>query len=295
MAELDAAGTGDIDALLKVPVAPSSAGLLAPIARLFSSPSPPVSVAETRPSLSGPKPEPTAALAPTTVNVAFTGSGKLRRAVSVAPKAEATTSVTIANRPPLPRQGLRGLFVGGGLGPTPAAAKVRDPWVMLPNEDRPPPPGQLLQRTLRPRGLSDSSIHTTFDAHAGNPVNRVLTPAGLALSSQGEGGSATGQMASQSREAVLASLSERVKSFRAPSSPTRRLAPSGQARPIGISGSQSVGDEGVAIRGESLGVGLATSMLGGWTSWAAGKTTSQQSDIDQRPFVAQPRRRDPDH
>ena len=40
----------------------------------------------------------------------------------------------------------------------------------------------LLERTLRPRGLSDSSIHSTFMNHA-NPAGRLLTPAGLALSS----------------------------------------------------------------------------------------------------------------
>jgi hypothetical protein len=39
----------------------------------------------------------------------------------------------------------------------------------------------LLERTLRPRGLSDSSIRSTFLSHA-NPSGRLLSPAGLALS-----------------------------------------------------------------------------------------------------------------
>ena len=41
----------------------------------------------------------------------------------------------------------------------------------------------LLERTLRARGLSDSSIRSTFVAHA-NPHHRILTPATLALSSE---------------------------------------------------------------------------------------------------------------
>ena len=41
----------------------------------------------------------------------------------------------------------------------------------------------LLERQLRPRGYSDSSIHTTFVAHA-NPHHRLVSPATLALSSE---------------------------------------------------------------------------------------------------------------
>ena len=41
----------------------------------------------------------------------------------------------------------------------------------------------LLERTLRARGLSDSSIRSTFVAHA-NPHHRIITPATLALSSE---------------------------------------------------------------------------------------------------------------
>ena len=43
----------------------------------------------------------------------------------------------------------------------------------------------LLERQLRPRGLSDSSIRSTFLSHGvANPHHRVLTPATLALSSE---------------------------------------------------------------------------------------------------------------
>lgn len=50
------------------------------------------------------------------------------------------------------------------------------------------PPSTLLERQLRPRGLSDSSIRSTFVSHAGhmrpNPQHRIVTAAGLALSSE---------------------------------------------------------------------------------------------------------------
>ncbi|BGP05611.1 hypothetical protein JCM10049v2_001417 [Rhodotorula toruloides] len=45
------------------------------------------------------------------------------------------------------------------------------------------PPRTLLERQLRPRGLSDSSIRSTFLSHA-NPHHRLVTATGLALSSE---------------------------------------------------------------------------------------------------------------
>lgn len=45
------------------------------------------------------------------------------------------------------------------------------------------PPPTLLERQLRPRGLSDSSIRSTFLSHA-NPHHRIVTANGLALSSE---------------------------------------------------------------------------------------------------------------
>ncbi|GAA5924011.1 uncharacterized protein JCM15063_005524 [Sporobolomyces koalae] len=56
-----------------------------------------------------------------------------------------------------------------------------DPSIPSPSEA----PSTLLERQLRPRGLSDSSIRSTFLAHGiANPHHRVLTPATLALSSE---------------------------------------------------------------------------------------------------------------
>lgn len=50
------------------------------------------------------------------------------------------------------------------------------------------PPPTLLERQLRPRGLSDSSIRSTFTTHGAlsrpNPHHRVVTVAGLAMSSE---------------------------------------------------------------------------------------------------------------
>lgn len=50
------------------------------------------------------------------------------------------------------------------------------------------PPSTLLERQLRPRGLSDSSIRSSFTTHGGfsrpNPHHRVVTAAGLALSAE---------------------------------------------------------------------------------------------------------------
>lgn len=52
----------------------------------------------------------------------------------------------------------------------------------LSSGDQAPVPN-LLERQLRPRGLSDSSIRSTFVAHA-NPHHRIISPATLALSSE---------------------------------------------------------------------------------------------------------------
>jgi hypothetical protein len=111
------------------------------------------------------------------------------------------------------RNQLSSIFAGGGGAVSPSEAS----WVVLPGGRKGAPPSRqtrassyrqqvltqnvdavidntsanldedefrpnLLERTLRPRGLSDSSIHSTFMSHA-NPASRLLTPAGLALSS----------------------------------------------------------------------------------------------------------------
>jgi hypothetical protein len=78
-------------------------------------------------------------------------------------------------------------------------------------------PSGLLERTLRRRGLSDSSIHSTFIAAArGPPIQRLVTPAGLALSATDMGhavgsaipGSVTG------RESMLEALGRKMGAFR---------------------------------------------------------------------------------
>jgi hypothetical protein len=87
-------------------------------------------------------------------------------------------------------------------------------------------PSNLLQRTLRPRGLSDSSIHSTFIAH-GPPLNRILTPAGLALSSPTLENGVKGVMSSGTgrntpwldRDSVLQSISRKMQSFRFATTP----------------------------------------------------------------------------
>ncbi|SGY69710.1 BQ5605_C004g03052 [Microbotryum silenes-dioicae] len=56
-----------------------------------------------------------------------------------------------------------------------------------PKEEGAAPMPTLLERQLRPRGLSDSSIRSTFVAHA-NPHHRILSPATLALSSDSTSG-----------------------------------------------------------------------------------------------------------
>ncbi|KAG8786198.1 hypothetical protein FRB91_000643 [Serendipita sp. 411] len=82
-------------------------------------------------------------------------------------------------------------------------------------------PSDLLQRTLRPRGLSDSSIHSSLIPH-GPPVNRLVTPAGLALSPTVESANARGRSGTLNtsitswldRDAVLQSLSRKMQGFR---------------------------------------------------------------------------------
>ncbi|GAA6020142.1 hypothetical protein JCM10207_006273 [Rhodosporidiobolus poonsookiae] len=70
----------------------------------------------------------------------------------------------------------------------PAAPPARHSSSALDDEDEDDhhPPPTLLERQLRPRGLSDSSIRSTYLSHAAtvNPHHRLLSPASLALSSE---------------------------------------------------------------------------------------------------------------
>lgn len=76
-------------------------------------------------------------------------------------------------------------------------------------------------RTLRPRGLSDSSIHSTFLATAGEggsglPVNRLVTSASLALTSTDTSTAIMGLRTSFEafdRQNVLQNISKKVQSF----------------------------------------------------------------------------------
>jgi hypothetical protein len=77
----------------------------------------------------------------------------------------------------------------------------------------------LLERTqtLRSRGLSDSSIHSTFLA---SPVNRLLTPSGIALSGSSGPDNAAGQSyGGWDKQSVLQALSKKIENFRAQNGP----------------------------------------------------------------------------
>ena len=102
-------------------------------------------------------------------------------------------------------------------------------------------PSGLLERTLRRRGLSDTSIHSTFLAAArGPPIQRLVTPAGLALSATDMGhamGSAIPGSVSD-REGMLEGLGRKMGAFRnlaQPSSSNSRAPTS----PIGGGDEQS--------------------------------------------------------
>lgn len=169
-------------------------------------------------SRAAPKIEASSALATATINVEFGGQGGIRRQVSIMPQSGDgglagkynSLGKGLPNHSKPPRRELSSIFAGGS-GAT--RAPSGDHWVVLPRgstarqasgapasrqlphqrysrhvdavvdnvpeEDDFRP--NLLERTLRPRGLSDSSIHSTFLAHA-NPSGRLISPAGLALS-----------------------------------------------------------------------------------------------------------------
>ena len=78
-------------------------------------------------------------------------------------------------------------------------------------------PSGLLGRTLQRRGLSDSSIHSTFlAASRGPPIQRLVTPAGLALSAT-DMGHAMGSAIPGSvvdREGMLEALGRKMGGFR---------------------------------------------------------------------------------
>ncbi|KAH8096625.1 hypothetical protein BXZ70DRAFT_945422 [Cristinia sonorae] len=67
----------------------------------------------------------------------------------------------------------------------------------------------LLERTLRPRGLSDSSIHTTFMNHGEDPPSSSEHGGGRSVSDNSSAAGGDG-----GRTSVLRALSRRVQSFR---------------------------------------------------------------------------------
>lgn len=160
------------------------------------------------------------ALAAATVNIEFGGQGGIRRQVSIMPQsgdgglAGKYNSLGKGSAPGVKpaKRDLSSIFAGGagassGLGGDSWVALPRNPTQRGNTHSAAPNSRQgvyqpysknvdavvdsvaeeddlrpnLLERTLRPRGLSDSSIHSTFLAHA-NPSGRLLSPAGLALS-----------------------------------------------------------------------------------------------------------------
>ncbi|GAA5914167.1 hypothetical protein JCM8208_003925 [Rhodotorula glutinis] len=86
---------------------------------------------------------------------------------SYRPALSSTTNAVLDSMPHSSSSG-----VNGARHPSASASSATD--------ERPP---TLLERQLRPRGLSDSSIRSTFVAHA-NPHHRLVTAAGLALSAE---------------------------------------------------------------------------------------------------------------
>lgn len=166
-------------------------------------------------SKAAPKLSASSALATATVNVEFGGQGGIRRQVSIMPQdgagglsARYQAGLGIGTAAPRTRQGMNrqisSIFAGGAAGSVCSRQIATGNASISRNRqsryhtlsqnvnaviDNPAEGGEeddfrpnLLERTLRPRGLSDSSIHSTFLAHA-NPAGRLLTPAGLALSS----------------------------------------------------------------------------------------------------------------
>jgi hypothetical protein len=222
----------------------AQSGWMAPISKLFgatnsqasinNSPGRPVRAATQRmPSRVAPKLGPALAASTTTVNVEFSGSGVGR-------------TNTISIQQPQPQHALRqtsssnfmGIFAGAPKMPSPS-----DPWIVIPEAPTPsqtsssgggPPLSsrfsrnvdavidasnpnasqeentRIPDRPLRRRGLSDSSIHSTFVAHK-EDTYPTLHPEMFEKS----------QQSSQSRgpipdrgDSVLQNLSRRVQSLR---------------------------------------------------------------------------------
>lgn len=182
--------------------------LLAPISRLWagvapaeapavSSPPPEVAgLGKGRPTMTATKRTTSTGITSATVNVEFGGGGMSSRQKTVA------SASPLASTP----EAVGGIFAGGGLRrPKSRWALVDRPTVETPtatatksrsrdDHDAGHKDGgegdfrtTLLERTLRPRGLSDSSIHSTFIQHGStaytNPTGRLVKPTAAPVAS----------------------------------------------------------------------------------------------------------------
>lgn len=108
-----------------------------------------------------------------------------------------------------------------------------DPSTVLDGSFDPVPP--LLQRQLRPRGLSDSSIRSTYISHGTNPSERLITPSAIASGApvprqmayavEAGTGSVRAKGAGGAGGGLLESISNRFYSFRAPPSTAEKVTP----------------------------------------------------------------------
>lgn len=273
------------DAAAASAASPAGSGLLAPLSRLlFSQPtvsSPAEDKMLRRKASARPGPKLTAlrSVAAENVNVEF-GSGSVKQAAVIA---RARGGRDDASTPDA-RSGLRHIFAGSHTRPTGIAREDRDNgWVGLagpPDRQRASRPlsshmdavldnfaGQqqhhhqheehpkLLERTLRPRGLSDSSIHSTFTAHgaAGGAGPSHVTASRLA---------ATAVIDDDDLAATLEDTAERSQPI--PTASAAATRPSAE-----LASSMHMG---------------GASMFGEWSRWSAGRPMSM---MDRQHSAAQ--------
>ncbi|BGP18912.1 hypothetical protein JCM10213v2_006992 [Rhodosporidiobolus nylandii] len=144
--------------------------------------------ASTRSSTLAPGPEPWTVVSPSVPTAPSSGSAPLPATARLASAASAASSyipfghLLSSYRPALSST------TNAVLDSIPHAPPLRHPQDALQDsaiDDEPAP--TLLERQLRPRGLSDSSIRSTFVSHGvsrANPHHRLISPASLALSSE---------------------------------------------------------------------------------------------------------------
>lgn len=267
------------DAAAAAAASPAGSGLLAPLSRLLfsqpaaSSPADDKMLRRKASARPGPKLTALRSVAAENVNVEF-GSGSVKQAAVIA---RARAGRDDASTPDA-RSGLRHIFAGSHNRPSGIAREDRDNgWVGLagpPDRQRASRPlsshmdavldnfaGQqhqqqdehpkLLERTLRPRGLSDSSIHSTFTAHGAG--GHHVTASRLA---------ATAVIDDDDLAATLEDTAERSQPIPAAAPATRQ--PHGE-----LASSMHMG---------------GASMFGEWSRWSAGRPMSM---MDRQHSAAQ--------